>query len=81
METPLRLPCRTGPRGTPAHPPAELDHLGRAVARRSYSDRSYRVFTTARRVRFVESEYAIPAETAPAVLAELRREVPSWPTR
>ena len=47
-----------------------------ALSRRSYSDRSYRVFTTARRVRFVESEYAIPIETAPAVLAELRREVP-----
>ncbi len=35
-----------------------------------------RVFTTPRRVRFVESEYAIPAAAAPDVLAELRREVP-----
>ena len=39
-----------------------------ALSRRSYSDRSYRVFTTRRRVRFVESEYAIPAATAPGVL-------------
>jgi FAD/FMN-containing dehydrogenase len=34
------------------------------------------VFTTPRRVRFVESEYAVPADAAPYVLAELRREVP-----
>ena len=34
------------------------------------------MFTTARRVRFVESEYAIPAEAAPEILTELRREVP-----
>jgi len=47
-----------------------------ALSRRTYSDRSHRVFTTPRRVRFLESEYAVPAAAAPAVLAELRREVP-----
>ena len=69
------LLCRTGRRRARLIP--RLNSVtSAALSRRSYSDRSYRVFTTARRVRFVESEYAIPAETAPAVLAELRREVP-----
>jgi L-gulono-1,4-lactone dehydrogenase len=69
------LLCRTGRRA-----PRLIPRLNRvtsaALSRRSYSDRSYRVFTTKRRVRFVESEYAIPVETAPEVLTELRREVP-----
>jgi FAD-linked oxidoreductase len=69
------LLCRAGRRA-----PRIIPRLNRitsaALSRRSYSDRSYRVFTTPRRVRFVESEYAIPAGTAPEVLAELRREVP-----
>ncbi|MDI2032658.1 D-arabinono-1,4-lactone oxidase [Saccharopolyspora sp. TS4A08] len=39
---------------------------------RSYRDRSYRVFTTPRRIRFVESEYAFPREVVPEVLRELR---------
>ena len=69
------LLCRTG-RRAPRLIPRLNSITSAALSRRSYSDRSYRVFTTARRVRFVESEYAIPAETAPAVLAELRREVP-----
>ncbi|PRW62084.1 D-arabinono-1,4-lactone oxidase [Actinopolyspora mortivallis] len=42
---------------------------------RSYSDTSHRVFVTGRRVRFVETEYALPRELLPEVLAELRREV------
>ena len=37
---------------------------------------SHRVFVTSRRVRFVESEYAVPRESLGYVLAELRREVP-----
>jgi FAD-linked oxidoreductase len=69
------LLCRAGRRA-----PRLIPRLNRvtsaALSQRSYSDRSYRVLTTPRRVRFVESEYAIPAEAAPAVLAELRREVP-----
>jgi L-gulono-1,4-lactone dehydrogenase len=39
---------------------------------RSFSDRSYRVFATERRVRFREMEYAIPQEQIPAVLREIR---------
>jgi L-gulono-1,4-lactone dehydrogenase len=69
------LLCRTG-RRAPRIIPRLNQITSAALSRRSYSDRSHRVFTTRRRVRFVESEYAIPAETAPEVLAELRREVP-----
>lgn len=38
---------------------------------RSYSDRSYRVLTAPRRIRFVESEYALPREVLPEVITEL----------
>jgi len=69
------LLCRTG-RAAPRLIPRLNKLTSAALSRRSYSDRSYRVFTTPRRVRFIESEYAIPAAAAPDVLAELQREVP-----
>lgn len=47
-----------------------------ALSRRSYSAPSHQVFATPRRVRFVESEYAVPRESLPGVLAELRAAVP-----
>jgi FAD-linked oxidoreductase len=43
---------------------------------RSYRDISHRVFVTNRRVRFVESEYAVPRPALGEVLTELRRRVP-----
>jgi L-gulono-1,4-lactone dehydrogenase len=66
--------CRTG-RAVPAliRP---LNRLAAAtLSERSYSDSSHRVFVTPRRVRFVESEYAVPRESVLDVLAELRRAV------
>ena len=47
-----------------------------ALSPRNYSDTSHRVFVTARNVRFVESEYAVPRESLLDVLAELRALVP-----
>ncbi|MFC5285497.1 D-arabinono-1,4-lactone oxidase [Actinokineospora guangxiensis] len=47
-----------------------------AVSERSYQDVSHRVFVTSRKVRFTESEYAIPREALKDVLGELRAEVP-----
>jgi FAD-linked oxidoreductase len=44
----------------------------RALSARSYTDAPYRVFTSPRRVRFKEQEYAVPVEHLPAVLAEVR---------
>jgi len=50
-----------------------LNRLAAAtLSTRSYSDTSHRVFVTPRRVRFVESEYAVPRDSVLDVLAELR---------
>jgi FAD/FMN-containing dehydrogenase len=43
----------------------------RALGRRTYVAPSYQVFTTRRRVRFVEMEYALPREALTEVLGEL----------
>lgn len=45
----------------------------RALGTREFSDCSWRVFCSARDVRFVESEYAVPRGSVDAVLGELRR--------
>jgi FAD-linked oxidoreductase len=71
--------CRTG-RAVPALI-KPLNRLASAtLSKRSYSATSHRVFVTPRRVRFVESEYAIPRESVLDVLAELRRAVPRLAT-
>jgi FAD-linked oxidoreductase len=44
----------------------------RALSARSYTDAPYRVFTSPRRVRFKEQEYAIPVEHLPDALTEVR---------
>jgi FAD-linked oxidoreductase len=45
----------------------------RLLAPRDYIDRSYRVFTSVRDVRFREMEYAVPRAAVPHVLAEIER--------
>jgi FAD-linked oxidoreductase len=45
----------------------------RALSRREYVDASYKVFVSPRRVRFNESEYAVPRASVPHVIGELRR--------
>jgi L-gulono-1,4-lactone dehydrogenase len=45
----------------------------RALSRREYVDASYRIFVSPRRVRFNESEYAVPRAAVPDVISELRR--------
>jgi L-gulono-1,4-lactone dehydrogenase len=44
----------------------------KALGARSYVDAAYRVFTSPRRVRFKEQEYAIPRNALPDVLGEIR---------
>jgi L-gulono-1,4-lactone dehydrogenase len=67
--------CRTG-RTVPALI-KPLNQLAAAtLSKRSYSAPSHHVFVTPRRVRFVESEYAVPRESLLDVLAELRAAVP-----
>jgi L-gulono-1,4-lactone dehydrogenase len=67
--------CRTG-----RAVPSLVRPLGKVAAAtlsaRSYSAGSHQVFVTPRRVRFVESEYALPRESVLDVLAELRAAVP-----
>ncbi|EYT63365.1 FAD-linked oxidoreductase [Dietzia sp. UCD-THP] len=63
--------CRTA-----ARRPALTPRLNRVAARvmsaRVYTDRSYRVFASSRRVRFREMEYAVPVTAATTVLGDLR---------
>lgn len=47
--------------------------IGKAISRTEYSDRSDRVFTSPRLVRFAEMEYAIPREHALPAVNEVRR--------
>jgi len=67
--------CRTG-----RVLPATIKPLGRLtssmLSRRTYSAPSHQVFVSPRRVRFTESEYAVPREALLDVLAELRAGVP-----
>jgi FAD-linked oxidoreductase len=67
--------CRTG-RAVPslARPLSKL--AAATLSARSYSADSHRVFVTSRRVRFVETEYAVPRESVLDVLAALRGAVP-----
>ena len=64
--------------------PALLPPLARVSARaltpRTYADHSHRVFVSRRRVRYLETEWAVPREAAAEVLAELRRlhEASDW---
>ncbi|GAB3286403.1 D-arabinono-1,4-lactone oxidase [Parasphingorhabdus pacifica] len=67
--------CRLG-RAVPALVRPLNRLAGGTWSARTYSDRSHRVFVTRRGIKFVESEYAIPRETLPDVLAELRASVP-----
>jgi len=67
--------CRAG-RAVPAMI-APLNRLSAAVlAVRRYTAPSHAVFVTPRRVRFVESEYAVPRASLLDVLAALRAAVP-----
>jgi len=67
--------CRVG-RARPRLIPALNRFSSAALSSRSYADVSHRVFVTPRRVRFAESEYAVPRESLGHVIAELRRAVP-----
>jgi FAD-linked oxidoreductase len=62
-------------RRLPAAVPAINQVSARALSARSYTDASHRVFATTRRVRFVEMEYAVPAEHAADALREVRARV------
>lgn len=62
--------CRVGAR-VPALVPTVNRLAMRIQGRREYTDSSYRVFASTRRVRFHETEWAVPRAAVPDVLREL----------
>ncbi|UXY22422.1 FAD-binding protein [Streptomyces cynarae] len=56
----------------PATIPAIARISSRALSARTYTDIPYQVFTSPRRVRFVEMEYAVPREALVETLRELK---------
>jgi FAD-linked oxidoreductase len=67
----FELVCRLGSR-VPSAVPALNRVMAGQMANADYVDRSYRVFTSPRRVRFLEMEHAVPREALPEALAGLR---------
>jgi L-gulono-1,4-lactone dehydrogenase len=65
------LTCQLGSR-VPAVIPSVNSIAAKALGARAYSDAAYRVFTSPRRVRFKEQEYAVPRAALSDVLAEVR---------
>ena len=65
------LTCQLG-RAVPAAIPVINSAAAKALGTRTYTDAAYKVFTSPRRVRFKEEEYAIPRAALSDVLAEVR---------
>jgi FAD-linked oxidoreductase len=63
--------CALG-RAAPAAIPGIARISSRALSARTYTDIPYKVFTSPRRVRFVEMEYAVPREAAVEAIRELK---------
>ncbi|WP_330460290.1 FAD-binding protein [Streptomyces sp. NBC_00820] len=59
-------------RAAPATVPAIARISSRALSARTYTDIPYKVFTSPRRVRFVEMEYAVPRAALGETLRELK---------
>jgi L-gulono-1,4-lactone dehydrogenase len=72
--------CQFG-RAAPGFVPVMNQISARALSAREYVDVAHRVFTSSRRVRFVESEYAVPRADLPPLLRELRAAIDRSPWR
>jgi L-gulonolactone oxidase len=59
-------------RAVPATIPTIARISSKALSSRTYTDIPYKVFTSPRRVRFVEMEYAVPREAVTETLRELK---------
>jgi L-gulonolactone oxidase len=68
-------------RAAPALTPTLLRATASAFSARDYTERSDLVFTSPRRVRFVEMEYGVPREALPQALAGLRRVIDTLPVK
>ncbi|MFI0263480.1 D-arabinono-1,4-lactone oxidase [Streptomyces sp. NPDC017056] len=67
----FQVACSVG-RAVPAAVPGIARFSSRALSARTYTDIPYKVFTSPRRVRFVEMEYALPRAAVVEALRELR---------
>jgi FAD-linked oxidoreductase len=67
----FQLACSLG-RAVPATIPAIAGISSRALSARTYTNIPYKVFTSPRRVRFIEMEYALPRAVAMDTLRELK---------
>jgi L-gulono-1,4-lactone dehydrogenase len=65
------LTCQLG-RRIPAAIPTVNSAAARALGARTYTDAAYKVFTSPRRVRFKEEEYAVPRAALSDVLGEVK---------
>ncbi|GHB00685.1 FAD-linked oxidoreductase [Streptomyces termitum] len=72
--------CALG-RAVPPAIPGIARVSSRALSARTYTDIPYKVFTSPRRVRFLEMEYALPREAATAALRELKAMVEGSPLK
>src|SRR5690606_29807240 len=68
-------------RAVPAWTPPLMRTAARLVSARDYTERSDVVFTSPRRVRFVEMEYGLPREALPEAFAALRKIIDTLPDR
>jgi L-gulono-1,4-lactone dehydrogenase len=68
-------------RAVPSWTPTLLRATASAFSARDYTERSDLVFTTPRRVKFVEMEYGLPREALPEAFAALRRIIDRLPTK
>lgn len=68
-------------RAVPASIPAIARISSKALSARTYTDIPYKVFTSPRRVRFVEMEYAVPREALAETLRELKAMIDRSPLR
>ncbi|MGW1885472.1 D-arabinono-1,4-lactone oxidase [Streptomyces sp. NPDC001970] len=68
-------------RAVPATIPSIARLASRALSARTYTDIPYKVFTSPRRVRFVEMEYALPRAVAVEALREVKAMIDRSPLR
>ncbi|MFF1376024.1 D-arabinono-1,4-lactone oxidase [Streptomyces sp. NPDC058308] len=68
-------------RAVPAAIPGIAKISSKALSARTYTDIPYKVFTSPRRVRFMEMEYAVPREVLVETLRELKAMVDRSPLR
>lgn len=76
----FQLACSVG-RAVPPAIPSIAKVSSRALSARTYTDIPYKVFTSPRRVRFLEMEYALPREAAIGALRELKAMVERSPLK